>query len=67
MTAPGLDQATARRIARELGGIAQQARMMPLTGRWRTGGWADKTTVWIVTDLSGTEVLADRPETEEEE
>jgi hypothetical protein len=60
MTALGLSQSTARKIAREVGGVATQARLSPSTGRWIIGGWANRYTVWIVTDLAGTEVLADQ-------
>lgn len=53
----GLDQATARRRAKELGGIAISARK-GLTGKWNTGGWG-KPGVWIVVSLDRHAVLDD--------
>jgi hypothetical protein len=52
----GMDQGTARRRARELGGIATMARK-GTTGKWITGGWATKKDVWIVLSIDHQVVL----------
>lgn len=57
----GLDQATARRRAKELGGIAVSARQGS-TGRWNLGGWPTEKDVWIVVSLDKKEVLDDGPD-----
>jgi hypothetical protein len=67
MTTLGLSQSTARSIARQIGGIATQARLSPTTGRWIIGGWATTQTVWIVVNIGGTVVLVDREEIVKEE
>lgn len=55
-----MDQSTARKRAKELGGIAKQAWLSD-TGTWMTGGWPStprkEFTCWVVTDLAGREVL----------
>lgn len=45
-----MDQATARQRAKDLEGIAVQARRSPTTGKWIIGGWATKDSTWIVVD-----------------
>jgi hypothetical protein len=55
---PGLDQATARRRARELEGIAAAAHK-DSAGRWSTDGWPTDQTAWIVTSLAGRIILDD--------
>ncbi|PPS89406.1 hypothetical protein [Streptomyces sp. MH60] len=55
---PGLDQATARRRARELAGIAAAAHK-DSNGRWNTDGWPTDQTAWIVTSLAGRIILDD--------
>lgn len=55
----GLEQTEARKLARELGGIAQAARWSEKTLKWRTGGWPGKDQRWVVTTLDGRMVLAD--------
>lgn len=55
---PGLDQTTARRRARELGGIAAAAHK-DSAGRWSTDGWPTDQTAWIVTSLAGRIILDD--------
>lgn len=62
MTTLGMSQGVARRLARDLGGVATQARLSPSTGRWILGGWANKNTVWIVVSINGQAVLADHVE-----
>jgi len=54
-----MDQTTARRRAKELGGIAIEARPR-VTGGWLIGGWPhQKGATWIVVDLLKTQVLDD--------
>lgn len=54
----GLDQTTARRLAKALGGIAQFAK--PGKRGWNTGVWGgDPHARWIVTTLSGGGLLHD--------
>lgn len=55
---PGLDQATARRRARELGGLAVAAHI-DHTGCWNTDGWPADQTAWIVTTLARRVILDD--------
>lgn len=64
MTTLGMSQGDARRLAKDLGGVATQARLSPSTGRWILGGWANKNTVWIVVSVDGRSVLADHIEEE---
>lgn len=45
-TGPGMDQGSARRRARELGGIARSVR--PGRNGWIIGGWPMAGDVWIV-------------------
>lgn len=56
-----MDQAEARRRARELGGIALTARPKNSPrGGWLIGGWPDAgKDVWIVVSTDRTEVLDD--------
>lgn len=54
----GMDQGTARRRARELGGIAVSARKGS-TGNWITGGWPSDKDVWIVVAIDHPVVLDD--------
>ena len=59
-TGPGMDQATARRRAKELGGVARSARRSTgADGGWHLGGWPSAADVWIVTALDGKTVLDD--------
>lgn len=53
-----MEQGQARARAKELGGIATQARISPSTGKWIIGGWPNKNTVWIVVSLDFGKVLA---------
>jgi hypothetical protein len=56
----GMDQGTARRRARELGGIALSARPKNSErGGWLIGGWGQANDVWIVVSLDKKEVLDD--------
>lgn len=56
----GMDQGTARRVAKRMGGIAVEARWSAAKGKWETGGWASEAgKAWVVMDLSGRTVLAD--------
>lgn len=55
-----MDQTTARRRAKELGGIAVSARPGS-TGRWNLGGWPTEKDVWIVVSLDRKQVLDDGP------
>lgn len=48
----GMDQTTARRRAKELGGIARSARNPERYKMWQFGGWGLRDDVWVVTDLS---------------
>lgn len=56
MAGPGLDQTSARRVARAIGGVATGARRG--TKRWATGGWAPHD-LWIVVTLDHRWVLHD--------
>ena len=62
----GMDQGTARRRAKELGGIAVSARRGS-TGNWNTGGWPSDKDVWIVVDPDRRTVLDDGPTTDGDE
>lgn len=64
-TGPGMDQGSARRRAKELGGIARSAR--PGRNGWITGGWPTAGDVWIVVlgDLTFVDGPADSPGTGE--
>jgi hypothetical protein len=53
-----MDQGTARRRAKELGGIAVSARK-DKNGKWVTGGWPSAKDVWIVLSLDGRVVFDD--------
>lgn len=56
----GLDQKTARKRAKELGGVAIGARWSSATHQWRLGGWAgDPDETWIVVSTNKTHVLDD--------
>lgn len=61
---PGLEQGRARKLARELGGIAVGVRPSPRRpGEWLLGGWASRRgEVWIVISLDQQTVLADGEE-----
>lgn len=48
----GMDQATARKRAKEIGGIAVSARPRSVGG-WHVGGWPQKHDVWIVVSIGG--------------
>lgn len=57
-----MDQSSARKRAKEMGGIAVSARRSPRTGKWITGGWATTKDEWIVVSaLDGFTVWDDRP------
>lgn len=58
----GMDQATARRRAKELGGVARSARNPERYQMWQFGGWGLHDDVWIVTDVGITVVLDDGEE-----
>jgi hypothetical protein len=61
----GMEQGEARRRARELGGIAVEARPGKVPGDWLIGGWASqKDSVWIVISLDRKTVLADKSQEE---
>ncbi len=55
-----MDQTTARRRAKELGGIAVSARPES-TGRWNLGGWPTEKDVRIVVSLDRKQGLDDGP------
>jgi hypothetical protein len=58
-----MEQGEARRRAKELGGIAVEARWSEKAGTWLTGGWASaRGKAWIVVSLDHMVVLADEPE-----
>jgi hypothetical protein len=55
-----MDQATARRRAKALNGIAVGARWSEAKGAWILGGWANHPDEeWIVVNVDKTAVLAD--------
>lgn len=56
MLGPGMDQSSARRVAKAIGGIAQGARRGKTN--WITGGWAPHD-IWIVTTLDARQVIHD--------
>lgn len=59
----GMEQGEARRRARELGGIAVEARWSEAKQTWVTGGWANQPgSAWIVVDAGNAGVLADGAE-----
>jgi hypothetical protein len=56
----GMEQGEARRRAKELGGVAVEARWSEAAGAWLTGGWASASgKAWIVQSLDGLVVLDD--------
>jgi hypothetical protein len=55
-----MEQGEARKRAKELRGIAVEARWSKAKQKWVTGGWASRPgTAWIVTSLDGQTVLDD--------
>lgn len=61
-----MDQVTARRRAKELGGIAVSVRHPSRSKKWRIGGWPLPDDVWIVVSMDMKKVLDDgESETEE--
>lgn len=53
-----MEQVEARQKARDMGGIAVEARPKP-GGRWLVGGWPNASgSTWIVTDIHMKTVLA---------
>lgn len=62
LPARGMDQITARRRAKELGGTARMAKRLVRSGRWATDVWGgDPDGVWIVTDFDNTTILDSGP------
>lgn len=56
-----MDQGTARKRAKELGGVAVGARKSPSDGRWILDTWSGQPgETFIVVSLDRTEVLDDR-------
>jgi hypothetical protein len=56
----GMEQGEARRRAKELDGIAIEARWSEKANAWLTGGWASAPgKAWIVQSLDGLVVLDD--------
>lgn len=63
--ARGMTQTEARRKAKELGGIAVEAKWSDAKARWVTGGWASQPgRAWIVISLDWSTVLSDRADRE---